>query len=192
MSILDCSIENCGKEVFARGWCRSHWTRWRRHGDPLAGGVPAGSLAEFFRRAVSYDGDQCLFWPFGKGARGRPVMWRDGRQVAVHRAVCEAVNGAPPTDDHHGAHLCGMGHLACVNPKHLVWATAKENEAHKLIHGTRARGETHGMSVLTEDAAAAIKALRGEFPQSEIAKMFGVSKTTVGDIHRGRTWGWLS
>jgi len=32
-----CSIPNCDKAVFSREWCYSHWVRWRRHGDPLAG-----------------------------------------------------------------------------------------------------------------------------------------------------------
>lgn len=30
-----CSIENCGKSVASRGWCRMHYVRWQRHGDPL-------------------------------------------------------------------------------------------------------------------------------------------------------------
>lgn len=32
-----CIIANCGKAIFARGWCSAHYTRWKRHGDPLAG-----------------------------------------------------------------------------------------------------------------------------------------------------------
>lgn len=31
-----CSIEGCEKPHYARGWCKKHWYRWRRHGDPLA------------------------------------------------------------------------------------------------------------------------------------------------------------
>lgn len=34
-----CSIEWCEKEVFCRGYCRSHYKRLQRHGDPLAGGL---------------------------------------------------------------------------------------------------------------------------------------------------------
>ena len=34
-----CSIPGCGRETIARGWCWRHWKRWRRHGDPLAGGA---------------------------------------------------------------------------------------------------------------------------------------------------------
>lgn len=31
-----CSIEDCGSRPFCRGWCTKHYTRWQRHGDPLA------------------------------------------------------------------------------------------------------------------------------------------------------------
>ena len=33
-----CSVEDCGKPSFQRGWCSAHWHRWQRYGDPLAGG----------------------------------------------------------------------------------------------------------------------------------------------------------
>lgn len=29
-----CSIENCNRPVLARGWCRTHYGRWRVHGTP--------------------------------------------------------------------------------------------------------------------------------------------------------------
>lgn len=31
-----CTIPDCEKREFARGWCTTHWRRWSRHGDPLA------------------------------------------------------------------------------------------------------------------------------------------------------------
>lgn len=30
-----CSIQDCGKVVLCRGWCQTHYERWRRTGDPL-------------------------------------------------------------------------------------------------------------------------------------------------------------
>lgn len=30
-----CSIEGCEGSVTSRGWCERHYTRWKRHGDPL-------------------------------------------------------------------------------------------------------------------------------------------------------------
>lgn len=29
-----CSIEGCEKTSDARGWCKMHWKRWKRWGDP--------------------------------------------------------------------------------------------------------------------------------------------------------------
>lgn len=35
-----CSIDACGKPVLGRGWCSTHYSRWRTHGSPLLGGWP--------------------------------------------------------------------------------------------------------------------------------------------------------
>ena len=32
-----CSIESCGKKHFGKGFCESHYLRFRRNGDPVAG-----------------------------------------------------------------------------------------------------------------------------------------------------------
>ena len=31
-----CEVGGCGRRHFARGYCRAHHERWRRHGDPQA------------------------------------------------------------------------------------------------------------------------------------------------------------
>lgn len=36
VSIHECTIVGCTQEVVGRGWCRKHYSRWHRHGDPLA------------------------------------------------------------------------------------------------------------------------------------------------------------
>jgi hypothetical protein len=51
-----------------------------------------------------------------------------------------------------------------------------------------ARGEDHGRAKLTEDKVATIRALAGETSVSELARMFGVSRTAVRKIIRGGTW----
>lgn len=35
MTIKICSIEGCKSPASARGWCKAHYSRWRRNGDPL-------------------------------------------------------------------------------------------------------------------------------------------------------------
>lgn len=31
-----CSVDGCGRPVNARGWCSTHWWRWKKHGDVMA------------------------------------------------------------------------------------------------------------------------------------------------------------
>lgn len=33
---LACAVEGCGRPVHGRGWCNSHYRRWKRRGDPGA------------------------------------------------------------------------------------------------------------------------------------------------------------
>ncbi len=35
MRSVPCSVEGCNKQIVARGWCGTHYTRWKRHRDPL-------------------------------------------------------------------------------------------------------------------------------------------------------------
>jgi hypothetical protein len=39
-----CSIEGCGKQHYAKGYCALHWKRWKLHGDPLADKRPKKTL----------------------------------------------------------------------------------------------------------------------------------------------------
>lgn len=34
--MAQCSVEGCEQPVVARDWCRKHYSRWHRHGDPQA------------------------------------------------------------------------------------------------------------------------------------------------------------
>lgn len=36
MTVMDCKIPSCALPASTRGWCRKHYIRWWRHGDPLA------------------------------------------------------------------------------------------------------------------------------------------------------------
>jgi len=32
-----CQIDDCDRPHVARGWCKNHWRRWKKYGDPLLG-----------------------------------------------------------------------------------------------------------------------------------------------------------
>ncbi len=191
MSETVCSIEGCGNPCHSRGWCRTHYHRWSRHGNPItvlrSKYTPAGELMRFFTEVVlNHDGEDCLPWPYGC-IDGYGVM--KGRYVS--RLVCEAVNGPPPTPEHVAAHSCGKGHLGCVAKKHIRWATQKENIDDKKTHGTQLRGSSSPGAKLSEAAVLSIRSLFGVMPQTQIAAKFGVSKSTISWIKLGRVWSWL-
>lgn len=149
-----------------------------------------GKATRFYNEVVlSYEGKGCLVWPFSRDTNGYGLLGRNGKVRPVHRLLCHDINGAPPTSNHQVAHSCG--NRACVNPMHLRWATKAENEADKILHGTIARGESHGRADLSEGEVIEIRSLRGRETQASIAKRFGISAPAVSRIQRGKSWAWL-
>lgn len=41
-----CTIEGCERQLRARGWCATHWARWRRHGDPSEGAAKPAATCD--------------------------------------------------------------------------------------------------------------------------------------------------
>lgn len=187
-----CSIDGCDKPVQGRGWCAKHYMRWYKHGDASVKLTNHGEPAKFLDRIVSAPcADECINWPFSRNAKGYGRHRVNGRRVAAHKVVCEMVNGPQPTKDHVCAHSCGKGHLGCVNPRHLRWATHKENHADRIKHGTSPRGENNGNAKMTEATVRKVKAMLGKATQHQIAEALGVSRSAVRDIKVGKSWSWL-
>lgn len=148
-----------------------------KHGDPK----------RFLEAATEYAGDDCLLWPYGN-VRGYGNLWHNGKHQLVTRIICERLYGAPPTSAHEAAHSCGKGHLGCCNPRHLRWATSRENKADREAHGTAPHGERNSQAKLTASQAAVIRSLRGVSTCREIGRQFGISRTQVSDIQNGKYW----
>jgi hypothetical protein len=112
----------------------------------------------------------------------------DGKNVDryIHRTVCHAFNGPPPSPSHEVAHRDGC--KANNRPENLYWATHVQNEADKVAHGTRLAGERVGNSKLTAEAVAKIRTMIGTAPQRVIAAKFGVTQMVISKIHRGQMW----
>lgn len=188
-----CSVPDCGKPVCnGRGWCSAHYSRWRRHGSTDVVRKPAnGDVRRYLAdKVIPYEGAECLIWPFARDQSGYPRI--NGHKSSVaSRAICEMIHGQPPTPAHCSAHSCGNGHLGCVNPTHLRWATSAENKADELNHGTRNRGDRNGMARLTANDVRGIRDLLGTMSQLEIAKLYGVHQVQISKIKAREVWGWL-
>lgn len=181
---MTCSVESCYKSVIARGWCREHYYRWSRNGDPLGGRASQGTPMKWLTEHAQYKDDDCLIWPFRRGGRGYAYL-ADG---PASRVMCEIAHGKAPSLGHEAAHSCGKGHFGCINPQHLRWATKQENESDKHNHGTRLVGSQLPWAKLMESQVREIRRLKGQFSQPEIAARFGVSKSTIGLILNNRIW----
>lgn len=186
-----CSIEECDKPVKTKGFCRKHYYRWLTHGDPRSGGsakAPAGEPARFFyEQVLTYQGDACLIWPYAK-PQGYGTMMLDGKVTLVSRLVCEAVHGPAPADKALALHSCGRGHEGCVTRRHLRWGNDTDNTADKIIHGTHAKGTTHGRARLSESDVLSIRKLAKTKSNKEIGEMFGIKKNSVWFIVKRVTW----
>jgi len=116
------------------------------------------------------------------------TLQQEGKHsLIVARLVCEAFHGQPPSQDHQAAH--NNGNRLDNRSKNLRWATGKENQADRIVHGTDLRGSRSPMSKLQERDVIAIiaKAKSGESDKA-IAAAFRISKSNVKKIRRGVSW----
>jgi len=143
-----------------------------------------GAAHRFLVDSLSYQGDDCLIWPFAN-CRGYGQFGYLGKNYYAHRYMCELKNGPAPSDIHEAAHSCGKNN--CVNPGHLSWKTPTENMLDCREHGTHVRSRYGSAGKITRDQAATIRALKGIKKLREIAAEYGISEWAVSNIWVGKT-----
>lgn len=120
------------------------------------------------------------------------VSLRDDLGVAknkrVHRLVLEAFVGPAPSQKHMGAHIDGNSRNNWL--QNLKWATQKENEADKITHGTKLLGTDVGNAKLHPAAVRRIRRVKSWNSSLKLKFMadLGVSRSTINDVLKGRTW----
>lgn len=187
-STLPCKVAGCEGKIYAHGFCNKHWARLHRNGTLEISKLPNGSRLKWVKENVAaWAKEECLIFPFPVASHGYGSIRVNGCAVLVHRYVCELAHGKPPSVKHDAAHSCGT--KPCVNRSHLRWATRKENEADKLLHGRTPCGTAHVHSKLTDKEVLQIRKSRA--PQRQIAAKYGIVQQTVSDIKCRRRWAWL-
>jgi hypothetical protein len=95
--------------------------------------VSPPTALQFIKLNVGFDGDDCLLMPFANGVAPRTLVYR-GVRMSCSRVMCLLAHGTPPDGREVSRHLCGNGHLSCVNPMHLAWGSDYDNACDAKVH----------------------------------------------------------
>lgn len=106
--------------------------------------------------------------------------------LTVHLLVLKAFAGPRP-EGMEGCH--GPAGKLDNSMSNLRWDTPEANHADRLLHGTLAVGERHGIAKLTDEKVRSIrKGLLAGKSLKALAKDFGVGASTIWRIAKGETW----
>lgn len=111
-----------------------------------------------------------------------------GPQYFIHRLVAEAFI---PNPDHKPQVNHKDGCKSNNSAENLEWVTASENIRHAFETGLKqpTAGMAHGMSILTDDDVATIRAAsRKRGSGRKLALEYGVSEATISVVRSGRRW----
>ncbi len=144
---------------------RHHTSRFcqghhRQRRDPLAG-----------RYVINDHG--CWIWQGCQVKNGYGQLTYKCRRWLAHRLSYFLHNGELPESALQIHHVCA--NRACLNPDHLEAATPVEN---------RRAAPTK----LDLEKVEQIRELGSTMSQGQIAERFGVDRTTVGQVLRGKVW----
>jgi DNA-binding XRE family transcriptional regulator len=129
--------------------------------------------------------DAC--WPFtGMTELGYGRVSFNGRLVRAHRLAANLWVGDPT-----GMvvrHECD--NRACCNPAHLRIGTQLENVRDRVERGRSAdvNGERNPSAKLTVEQVREIRRLAGSYSRSELARRYGVNRSTIYLIATGKKW----
>ena len=116
---MKCSVADCQKDTFCKGWCRRHYYADRK----IKGPVVWGSVLDRAMQKVDASGP-CWLWTGAGTQNGYGNIRVKGKTHLAHRVVWEELVGPIP-DGRVIDHLCKV--RSCVNPDHMEIVTQREN-----------------------------------------------------------------
>lgn len=131
--------------------------------------------------------DSCWTWTGRTNRDGYGEI--GGRQLTtpmVHRIVWRLVNGSIPASMK-VLHRCD--NPPCCRPDHLFLGTTQENVADMVSKGRQSRGMSRPNVKLSDEHVRQIRMLLQQgVCRKDIARIFGVCRSTVGHIATRRQW----
>ncbi len=148
----------------------------------------AQRVASFFSRVTTKAEGECWLWRGCQyfGGYGS-FSWR-GRMRGAHIVSWEIANGHPVPAGLDVRHTCDV--TLCVNPRHLIAGTTKENMVDMRLKG---RGGSSGRNpLLTADQVRSIRRLFGSMKQTDIADKFRVTSGVISKLKVGKSYQWVA
>lgn len=104
----------------------------------------------------------------------------------IHRLICMAFHGMPPTPQHQTRHL--DGNRKNNRPENLAWGTQAENWADRKAHGRGIEGEKHHASKFTNEERRHIQwaIKKGLCSQRHVARALQMAQSSIGGIVHGK------
>lgn len=161
-----------------------------------------GSLGNVRRRGeVARNRQKILKGWIANGGYLMVRLYKDGhsRSRLIHRLVCIAFRGEPPTDKHHASHKDGDRLNNVLG--NIRWMTPSANNMEKHKHGTMrtgdnhptrympecvSRGSKHGNAKLNEAAVTKIRTDMRSCPA--IAAEYGVDSSLIAMVKQRKIW----
>lgn len=91
------------------------------------------TVRQFVEDHRGHNGHDCIFVPAAQKDVPASVTFC-GNQISAARYMCLLTHGAPKYEGAVTRHLCGNGHLSCVNPNHVVWGDTSDNVSDMVRH----------------------------------------------------------
>lgn len=178
---LVCCIKGCDRPINARDMCKYHYARFHEKTTPE-------SLEKRLLRHRRRTSVGCWLFVGSRQKFGYGQLRGDnGAPELAHRAAWKVWRGPIPK----GKYILHRCHNpACFNPDHLMVGTQQDNMDQMHAAGRQkhapALGERNGNSKLTAQAVKTIR--RSRKTVTELARMFGVSASSISAVRKRKIW----
>lgn len=143
---------------------------------------------KFFRDRSVVDGNECWIWQRALGPGGYGTIRYQHGNIAAHRLSYMVATGSLPPREVDICHRCDV--RRCVNPAHLFPGTRTDNMRDCARKGRIVTpglaGDLCPNSKLTSEIVRLVRI--DPRPASVLGREYGVTKSTINNIRRRKTW----
>ena len=139
-------------------------------------------VSRFWSKVNRGGSEECWEWT-GVITHGYGEISIDHAKYKAHRLSWMLHNGELKADDI-VMHECD--NPSCVNPLHLTGGTPAQNSAAMVARGRSKKGALHHNTSLTDEDIRNIR--KDDRTQSYLAKVYGVSQSSISHIKTRTSW----